>query len=316
MKNIQSAINFIFAVQLFNSMRALRSKKIFIFAPDFVTQNIKLMRFIKTIIPSVFAIILLSLAFNTCKQSSTGTGEGDTTLVTKDSLLSEVKEVVYPLPAPLELYQKLEDIGASYIGDVLNPIDNIDKYYTEKNKALNLGTYAADLSYVSTYNNKQAIQLYSKNLKSLMDDLSVNINFTDFYSEEMKQKLENKDTLVKIVTNVYYDAYTAMAKHGDPALAALMLTGIWSEGLYIASHISSDTYNNNEIVKIIYDQSTSLEIVLDLLKKTKGNEVTDSMIKALENVKAMYDKTEGSLNKDQLDEITKAIENIRSSIIS
>jgi hypothetical protein len=52
------------------------------------------------------------------------------------------------------------------------------------------------------------------------------------------------------------------------------------------------------------------------LEKTKGNEVTDSMIKALENVKTMYDETGDSLTKQQLDEITKAIENIRSSIIS
>jgi hypothetical protein len=274
------------------------------------------MRFIKTIIPSVFAIVLLSLSGSSCKQSSTGTGESDTTLIVRDSLLTEVKEVVYPLPAPLELYQRLEDIGATYIGNILNPVENIDKYYTEKNKALNLGTYAADLSYVSTYNKKQAIQLYSKNLKSLMDDLNVNINFTDFYSEEMKEKLENKDSLVNTVTNVFYDAYSEMAKNGDPSLAALMLTGIWAEGLYIASHISSETYNNTEIVKIIYDQRTSLEIVLDLLEKTKGNEVTDSMIKALENVKTMYDETGDSLTKQQLDEITKAIENIRSSIIS
>ena len=237
-------------------------------------------------------------------------------MITRDSILSEVKDVIYPLPAPLELYQKLEDIGATYIGKILNPIENIEKYYTEKNKALNLGTYAADLSYVSTYNRKQEIQLYSRNLKSLMDDLNVNINFTDFYSDEMKQKLENKDTLAHIVTNVFFDAYTAMAKEGDPALAALMLTGIWSEGLYIASHISSDTYNNNEIIKIIYDQRTSLEIVLDQLKKTRGNEITDSMIKALESVKAMYDKTEGSLTKERLRLITRAIENIRSSIIS
>jgi hypothetical protein len=274
------------------------------------------MRFIKTIIPSVFAIVLLSLSGSSCKQSSTGTGESDTTLIVRDSLLTEVKEVVYPLPAPLELYQRLEDIGATYIGNILNPVENIDKYYTEKNKALNLGTYAADLSYVSTYNKKQAIQLYSKNLKSLMDDLNVNINFTDFYSEEMKEKLENKDSLVNTVTNVFYDAYSEMAKNGDPSLAALMLTGIWAEGLYIASHISSETYNNTEIVKIIYDQRTSLEIVLDLLEKTKGNEVTDSMIKALENVKTMYDETGDSLTKQQLAEITKAIENIRSSIIS
>lgn len=274
------------------------------------------MRFIKSILPFATSVLFIAFVFNSCKQSPKGGAENEAGTITKDSLLAEVKEVVYPLPGPFELYQKLEYIGASFLGKILNPVENIDKYYTEKNKALNLGTYAADLSYVSTYNKKQEIQLYSRNLKSLMNDLNVNINFSDFYSEDMKHKLENKDTLVKIVTNVYYDAYREMAEKGDPSLAALMLTGIWTEGLYIASHISDDTYNNTEIVKIILDQKTSLDIVLDMLNKTKGNEVTNSLIKALENVKTMYAEAGDSLTKDQLDKITKAIENIRSSIIS
>lgn len=265
---------------------------------------------------SVLTAILFSFIISSCKQLPTGTGEDDTTMISEDKSLSESIDIVYPLPAPLKLYQKLEDIGASYIGDILNPIDNIDKYYTVKNKALNLGTYAADLCYVSAYHKKQEIQLYSKNLKSLMDDLSVNNSFTDFFSDEMIQKLENRDTLADIVTNMLYDAYTAMAKERDPVLAALMLTGIWSEGLYIASHILNDTYANNEMVEIIYDQSSSLEMVLDLLKKTKGNEITDSLIKALENVKSIYEEIEDSLTKEQLHQITRAIENIRSSIIS
>ncbi len=271
--------------------------------------------FVKSIL---IAIPILGITLlNSCKQSSSVTAEGDTTLVAKDSILADVKDLVYPLPSPFKLYQKLEDIGASYIGKVLNPIENIDKYYTEKYKALNLGTYAADLSYVSTYNKTQEIQLYSKNLKTLIDDLNVNISFQDFYNEKTKKKLENKDTLVSYITNVFYDTYSAMAKTGEPSLTALMLTGIWAEGLYIATHISDDTYNNNDIVKIIYDQKSSLYKVLEMLKKYEGDDIViDDMIKALEKVKSMYEKTEGSLTKDQLDDISNAIENIRSNIIS
>jgi hypothetical protein len=96
----------------------------------------------------------------------------------------------------------------------------------------------------------------------------------------------------------------------------LLLTGIWSEGLYIASHIPSDTYTIDEMMEVINSQRSSLEIILDLLMKTKGNEITNSLMKALLNIKAIYDETEGSLTKEQLHQITRAIENIRSSIIS
>ena len=274
------------------------------------------MKIIKTILIVSIPVAIVLLSLNSCKSSTKGTSESDTTVIEKDSLMSEVKEVVYPLPSPFQLYQKLEDIGAKYVGKVLNPIENIDKYYTEKNKALNLGTYSADLSYITTYNKTQDIQLYSKNVKTLISDLNININFQDFYTEETKEKLENKDSLVAYITNVFYSTYKSMAESGDPSLAALMVTGIWAEGLFIATHISNDTYNNTEIVKIIFDQKKSLDIVLDLLKKYSGDELVDGYIKGLENIKSLYDQAGDSLTKEQLEEISNAIENIRSSIIS
>jgi hypothetical protein len=268
------------------------------------------------ITPFVFAVILFSFIQYSCKQSSTVSGENDSTIISIDSSLSEATIAVYPLPAPFELYQQLKNLDASCVDEILNPPENIDNYYTEKNKVLNLGTYAADLCYVSTYQKKQEMQLYSGNVKSLMDDLDITIGFTDFNSDEIKHKLDNEDTLVNIVSGMFYDAYTALVKDGDPALAALMLAGIWSEGVYIASHISSDTYTVDEVIEVLNNQRSSLEMVLDMLIKTKGNEITNSLIKALFNVKAIYEETEGSLTKEQLHQVTRAIENIRSSIIS
>lgn len=274
------------------------------------------MKFTKSISIAVVLIFSLALAFYSCKTSTSDKGSADTTLITKDSMMADLKDIVYPLPSPFELYKKLEDIGAQYVGKVLNPVENIDKYYTEKNKALNLGVYAADLSYVSTYNKTQEIQLYSKNLKTLTDQLNVNLNYQDFYNEETKKKLENKDSLIAYITTMFYDTYKSMAQAGDPELSVLMLSGIWAEGLYIATHISDNTFNNPEIVKIIYDQRSSLESLIEMMKKYSGDEVIDNYIEAFGKVKAEYDKTDGSLTKQQLDDITNAIATIRASIIS
>ncbi|NJK87589.1 MAG: hypothetical protein HC906_18065 [Bacteroidales bacterium] len=107
-----------------------------------------------------------------------------------------------------------------------------------------------------------------------------------------------------------------MAKSGDPELAILMVAGIWTEGLFIATHISDDTYNNQEIVKIIYDQKSSLESLIEMMKNHSGDELIDSYIVAFEKLKAEYDKTDGSLTESQLKGITSAIASIRSSIVS
>jgi hypothetical protein len=229
---------------------------------------------------------------------------------------SDVQDIVYPLPAPFELSQQLDRAGASYVGNVLNPVSNADKYFTEKSKALALGVYGADLAYAGTYNNAKDINKYSGVLKSLVDDLGINVKYTDYFSDDSREKLNNKDTLVKVVSNVFYDTYTFLNKKSDPALAALVVSGTWVEGLYIATHITQDTYNNNEMVKLIYDQSKSLEKVISLLDKFENNEMVAGISGALKKLKAMYDETNGSLTKEQLDTITKTIETIRSSIVS
>jgi len=264
----------------------------------------------------IYLIITSLVLFTSCKQGKFGKQSTiDTTIISKDTLSEELKEVVYPLPSPFEVYQKLEDIGATYNPIILNPIRNIDKYYTERTKALNLGIYSADLSYVTVYNRTQEIQLYSRNVKKLIEDFKLNINFQDLYNEEMRKKLENKDTLVEYITNTFYDVYKNLAKSGDPSLAVLMVTGVWVEGLYIASHISESTYNNTEIVNIIFNQRKSLEIVMNLLSKYLTSEYNKSLYNALNKIKQLYDKGENGLTEKLFNDIKSSIATLRTSIV-
>lgn len=254
-----------------------------------------------------------------CKQSgekATRDMKADTS-ISEEELKSDIKDMVYPLPSPLELSQKLEDIGASYVGDILNPISNIENYFTEKNKALNLGVYSADLSYVTTYHKDTEIHMYSDVVRKLIEQLDIEIDYSRIINEETQQFVTNdKDSLVNIVTDIFYDTYEFLNKKGDPEMAALMAAGIWVEGLYIATHISDDTFNNYEIVKIIYEQRNSLNKLIELLDSFENTQMIESINNALKKLKVMYDNTDGSLNKEELDQITGTIETIRASIVS
>ncbi len=279
------------------------------------------MKVINYLKASLLTLLITSIFVVTgCKQrtstSQAGESATDSSALNMQEVKSDVQDIVYPLPAPFELSQQLDRAGASYVGNVLNPVSNADKYFTEKSKALALGVYGADLAYAGTYNNAKDINKYSGVLKSLVDDLGINVKYTDYFNDDSREKLNNKDTLVKVVSNVFYDTYTFLNKKSDPALAALVVSGTWVEGLYIATHITKDTYNNNEMVKLIYDQSKSLEKVISLLDKFENNEMVAGISGALKKLKAMYDETNGSLTKEQLDTITKTIETIRSSIVS
>jgi hypothetical protein len=77
-------------------------------------------------------------------------------------------------PRPSELPYELQATGADFNANIPNPHTNVDKYKTTNFKAsINLGIYATDLGYLSSYSKVQNALEYVKALKSLADKVGV-----------------------------------------------------------------------------------------------------------------------------------------------
>jgi hypothetical protein len=259
-----------------------------------------------------FAVILAS-----CKSGNkSGNQEQDADTLNKEEITQNVKDVVYPLPTPFEMTQMLNDIGAKFIGSALNPANKVEKYFTEKSKALNLGVYGADLAYCATYDKKQESQVYMESLKTLIDALGINVDYSKMLSEEFKAKVNNKDTLIELVTNTIFDTYAYLDGKSNPDYAVMMISGMWIESLYIATHISADTYNNPEIVKIIAKQKDSYTKLMELLAKRNANADIKELEEKLNTLKSAYDKVDQGLRKEDYQLIMKTIESVRNTLVS
>src|SRR5690606_28686195 len=105
---------------------------------------------------SLFVLGVFMLSACNMKRKSSGDNAESTDTLEKTRVEQDVREFVYPLPTTFEVTEMLNRIGAAYILTLSNPVSNVERYLTEKAKAINLGVYSADLSYASTYNQKQA----------------------------------------------------------------------------------------------------------------------------------------------------------------
>jgi len=264
------------------------------------------------------ALLIAAVAFLvSCKQAGkTEAGDASAEKLSEEEIKEGIEEVVFPLPEPMGVYQMLENIGASYVGDVLNPATSLENYLVSNVKAANLGVYAADLSYATVYDAKEDIDKYTNALKVIIDDLGVKVDYKTLMSEETKEKAQNLDSLITLTTGLFFDTYEFLYKESDPSLAVLMVNGFYIEGLYIATHISDDTFDNVEMVNIIYSQAKPLETLIELNSKFTDNQYIETLQNALLKLKALYDATDGSLTKEQLDGIKSTIETIRGSLVS
>ncbi len=264
-----------------------------------------------------FLMISMAVIFSSCK-GKTKTADQDQVVadsLNKTLLATEVGEVLYPLPTPFEMTKMLNDIGATYSTKNLNSTSKVEKYFKESQKAVNLGIYGADLAYVSTYQQQQDIQVYLNAIKKLADQLGITYDYSKLFSDEYKEKFNNKDSLTNIVTNTIYDTYYYLDQKSNPDLAVTMVTGMWVELMYIGTNISQDSYNYTGLVNIISKQKASYEKVMELLSGRNANADIKSLETKLQVLKPAFDKVEGGLSEADYNLILQTIKSVRSSLV-
>ena len=280
------------------------------------------MRTLKSFIRKTTVVLLsgmLVLSLVNCsggKKGDTGNETSSEAKLDKEELQKKVEEVVYPLPTPFEVTEMINNIEASYIIGLANETGNVDKYFTDKDQAVNLGVYSADLSYASTYNMNQEVMTYMDAIENLVVELGITGAFSANFVDEVEANLDNKDKLVELITQSFYDTYGYLVKNNKEDLSLLVLAGTWIEAMYISCNISETVYHNPELVKVIMHQKTSLNELVNLLAPHNEHESIQSILSDLKPIKEVYDSvSETGITEAQLKAIIEQTNTVRNKII-
>jgi hypothetical protein len=286
----------------------------------------------------VIAIAIISSLFACNNGSKSDTEDVDPAAVESKN---KVAKVFYAVPSPSELSAMIKATGANYNKNMLNPPANETKYTSIIQKAMNLGVYGADLSYTSTFDQTQEAMVYMGVCKKLADGLGITGAINENTVKRMEKNLNNKDSLLKIISDTYLETDIYLKNNDRAGVSALVVAGGWIEGLYISVNIAAQNAKNEMLVKRIAEQKLILENLIGLLETNEANDNAPEMMTELKALKTIYDnvkmadapvaevKTDNAAQKtvigsggelnlspEQLAEITKKITSIRSMIIS
>lgn len=272
----------------------------------------------KSIFPAALLIIASSVILASCNMGSKSSSKSSSAPeIKKENVEKEVRDFVYPLPTSFEVTEMLNRIEAAYILSLSNPVSNVENYLTERSQALNLGVYSADLSYASTYNQKQETVDFMNASKNLIDELDIAAALDPQLLEKIENNLDDKDQLVGLISDSFYDTYEYLNKSDRASVSLMVLAGSWVEALYISTHISEDTFNNKEMVSIIMDQKEPLDKLMTLLEQQKSNADIEETIKDLKILHEIYNTIDaGSISEDQLTAIVENVAVVREKFIS
>ncbi len=217
--------------------------------------------------------------------------------------LDKAKQVFYSLPSPIETAMLMKRAGAKYNEEFLNSIENLPNYTTTKSMALNLGVYSADLSFASMFDQSQASIKYLTSTKRLAENLGILNAVEQSTVKRMEGNVNNRDSLMEIISETLMNSNSFLKENDRAEVAALILTGGWIEGLYIATKIAKSTSSNKELVNRIIDQRLSLKTLNSLLEEYKDDENISTIYEDLQKISALYEKVEVTTSKIETEEV-------------
>ena len=233
-----------------------------------------------------------------------------------NTIRKEIEKNVYPLPTSAQVIKMLTDLEVGYLIGISNPIDNAKKYYTSAKRSINLGVYGADLSYATLYNMNQEVMDYMGTIRSVANELNMSSIYNQSLYDSIKKNFDDKDKLVKILTDAFNDTYAYMSENEQQPLALLVVGGAWIEGMYLTTHVSEAAYNVAGISKVLLEQKKSFELYLDITKPYMDNQSVSDFVKSLDPIKAVYAGLGTSLTEQNIKDITAAITVIRTKTIA
>jgi hypothetical protein len=283
-------------------------------------------------------ITLIAMGLTSCGSSSSDKDKNSSEFKeAEQSLKEQIEEVIYNIPSPSEIPYLLQATGAEFNSSLLNARTKVDQYASRTDKAaLNLGVYAADIGYLSSYDKTQEAIDYLNSAKTLADNLGVIGSFDVEVLQKFEANISNKDSLARLLDRTIKKTQSFLADDDRNKLSAMVVTGSFVEGLYISTGLiksypkdllPDDSRNLvlTPLMRVVLEQKKS---VTDLVKMLSSLEQTDPIASIVTDLKSL-EKAYADLNIEEqiknnkaslvltdknLIEITNIVEKLRKNI--
>ncbi len=221
----------------------------------------------------------------------------------------------YPVPTSYDITKYIYQAGAPYILSLSNGPEKAGEYITQRDKVLNLGVYAADLCYATTYMMKQGTMNYLEASKILIEDLGISTTFNTTYADRIEQNIDDRDSLIAVVTESFDDTWNYLVENQQDVLARLVVCGSWIEGVYITTHVALKAIDNTAFLEALAKQKVSLNELVILLEPVKDVSEVSDLYTGLFEIQEFFEGVGDIMTDEQLKVLEEKISTLRDSIV-
>ena len=245
-----------------------------------------------TMIKNLALLWIAAIVIVSCGQRPSETLEVDLDQVDPSELQissETMNDIIQNLASPIEVAAMINSLNVPFSISYLADPEELSTSTTSFEMAYTLGALSADLGYLNMYEKTGSAVNYLSSINRLADALQIG-QFFDFNTiKRLATTSSDLDSLMFISVNSFNNMDDYLRETGRSNLSALMVAGVWIEGLYLATQVASN-HSSEELKSMIGEQKLILNDLLLILNNYNNEEVIRGYISDLEKIKEVYDQ--------------------------
>lgn len=197
-------------------------------------------------------------------------------------------DIIENIASPIEVAALINSLNIPFSTSYLADPEKLSSNTTSFEMAYSLGVLSADLGYLNMYEKTGTAVNYLSSINRLADALQIG-QFFDFATiKRLATTSSDLDSLMFISINSFNNMDDYLRETDRSNLSALMIAGVWMEGLYLSTQVA--VQNSNEDLKsMIGEQKIILNDLLLVLDHYKNETIIAGYIRDLEMIKQAYE---------------------------
>ncbi|HDR68232.1 MAG TPA: hypothetical protein ENN61_04195 [Bacteroidaceae bacterium] len=228
---------------------------------------------------------------------SCGQRPSDTLALGEDELRPEqlevsgaaMEEIIQNVASPIEVAALINELNIPFSKSYLAVPEKLSTSTTSYEMAYSLGALTADLGYLNMYDKTGSSVNYLTAINRLADALQVG-QFFDFPTlKRLATTSGNLDSLLFLSVNGFNRMDDYLRETDRSNLSALMIAGVWIEGLYLATQVAREN-NNRDLRNMIGEQKLILNNLLLILQNFSNEKVFADLLEDYKSLKIIFDQ--------------------------
>jgi hypothetical protein len=237
------------------------------------------------------AILSMAMVVGCAEQTGTPPSKpnNDSTGVTSEGMVRLGGEII-SIPSPGMLTSLLQKEKVQFNATLINSLDKRGSYVNEISKALNLGVYGADLTYISNFDKGQLNNDYFEAVASIAKDLEVLDHIDRSIVNKISSSIGNRDSLISLHSAFYRAADKYLKDNQRSDLAGLILIGGWVEAMHLSMEAAK---TSAEVRSRLGEQKYAAQSISNLAER-----MTDPSLNDLKSMLIKLTSTFGALQSE------------------